>query len=154
MKAFLFAKTGDFSGKKFAISTHATIGKTAENIIEIAAATISKKHARIFFDDEAQVFFIEDLGSKNGTAIDGVRVYEKEKLGKLHVISFAGVYDFIFHIPEKQPMGHTTDQADASVTVAEQQTVFDSGEFVAPDLPTVHSKADPKETQFGDTFEA
>ncbi len=153
MKAFLFAKTGDFSGKKFIISTHATIGKTAENMIEIAAATISKKHARIFFDDAAQAFFIEDLGSKNGTAIDGVRVYEKEKLGKLHVISFAGVYDFIFHMPAKQPLRQAADEMEGAATAAERQTIADSAEFVTPDLPVVRRKDDPKETQFGDTFE-
>lgn len=149
MQAILFSKTGDFTEQKITFSTHATIGKAPGNTIEIAAATISKKHARIFFDDEEKCFLIEDLGSKNGTAIDGVRIYEKEKLEKLHVITFAGVYDFIFHIPAKQPLG----EAEAPATVAERQTVAENNAFVTPDRPAARLNTDAKQTQFGDTFE-
>jgi hypothetical protein len=41
------------------------------------------------------------LGSRNGTKLDGMRVTEKEKLSALHVITFAGNFDFIFQLVDE-----------------------------------------------------
>lgn len=55
------------------LGTYATIGRTPDNRIAIPSTTVSKHHARILRDD-AGTWFVEDLGSANGTFVDGRRV--------------------------------------------------------------------------------
>ncbi len=96
MPARIFCKTGALRGKAFDIGLEATVGSDPDNAIVLSATTISKRHARIFFDPERHHYVIEDLGSSNGTRVDGVRVRGDERLGDLNVITFAGSHDFIF----------------------------------------------------------
>jgi pilus assembly protein CpaF len=49
-----------------------TIGKRAGNDLVLERTNISRQHARIFFREN--VFYIQDLGSRNGTYLDGRRV--------------------------------------------------------------------------------
>jgi pSer/pThr/pTyr-binding forkhead associated (FHA) protein len=98
MKARLFCKTGQLAGASFEIEHEATIGKSAGNTIQLYPTLISGKHARIFYDERAQSYFVEDLGSRNGTRLDGVRVKGKERLGALNVITFSNTFDFLFQV--------------------------------------------------------
>ncbi len=45
------------------------IGRAPENRIVLTDSSVSRQHARFFFRDE--VWFVEDLGSKNGTKVNG-----------------------------------------------------------------------------------
>jgi pSer/pThr/pTyr-binding forkhead associated (FHA) protein len=96
MPARLFCKTGPLAGSSYQIADEATIGKASSNKIVLQADVVSGTHARIYFDSERSSFFLEDLNSRNGTRLDGIRVRDKEKLDKLNVITFAGKFDFIF----------------------------------------------------------
>lgn len=96
MKARLFCTTGFFAGSNFEFAQEATIGKKKENAIVLDQPVISGRHARIFFDEAEGCFCLEDVGSRNGTKLDGVRIGPKEKLGDLHIITFAQKFDFIF----------------------------------------------------------
>lgn len=98
MNARLFCTTGFFAGSNFDFSQEATIGKKKENAIVLDQPVISGRHARIFFDEAEGCYCLEDVGSRNGTKLDGVRVGPKEKLGDLHIITFAQKFDFIFQI--------------------------------------------------------
>jgi ABC-type multidrug transport system ATPase subunit len=49
-----------------------TIGRAEDNSIVLNQESISQVHARIVYD--GRVWHIEDLGSRNGTFIDGVRI--------------------------------------------------------------------------------
>jgi pSer/pThr/pTyr-binding forkhead associated (FHA) protein len=98
MKARLFCTTGFFAGSNFEFAQEATIGKKKENAIVLDQPVISGRHARIFFDEAEDCYCLEDVGSRNGTKLDGVRVAQKEKLGDLHIITFAQKFDFIFQI--------------------------------------------------------
>ena len=51
-----------------------TVGRTSESDICIAAGAISKRHARLFVDQGS--LFVEDLGSTNGTYVNGKRVQQ------------------------------------------------------------------------------
>ncbi len=100
MTAKLFCKTGQLAGASFEIQGEATIGKSAENSIQLYPGLISGKHARIFYDEKAKSYFLEDLNSRNGTCLDSVRVRGKERLGKLNVITFANRFDFLFQLAD------------------------------------------------------
>ncbi len=102
MRAKLFSKQGVMKGKQsqdtlsFEFDNEATIGRSEQNEIALNRKEISKVHARIFLDPAKTCYYLEDLASANGTQLDGVKVYGKERLGHLHVITFSGAFDFIF----------------------------------------------------------
>lgn len=98
MQAKMFCKTGQLAGAKFEIKEEATIGSKSENTIRLHPKIISGKHARIYYDENEKCYFLEDLGSGNGTQLDGVTITEKEKLTNLHIITFADSFDFIFQM--------------------------------------------------------
>jgi pSer/pThr/pTyr-binding forkhead associated (FHA) protein len=159
MKAKLFCKTGILSGAKYDIDSEATIGKEAGNSILLDTKIISGRHARIFFDEKEQGYFLEDLRSRNGTKLDGLPVTEAEKLSDLHVITFADTFDFIFQLvqgdvqtarkekfpsvqPEKSPEGKTRVAEEPFVAPAasrEEKTAAPTGDktLIGAVLPPV-----------------
>lgn len=126
MKAKLLCKTGILSGKAIEFGDSATIGKSAENDLEINAPFISNQHARIYFDKKENCYFLEDLGSRNGTKLDGMKITQKEKLGDLHVVTFPGTpqsFDFIFQaIAGETPQRATEKKPDAFHKPEDQMT--------------------------------
>jgi pSer/pThr/pTyr-binding forkhead associated (FHA) protein len=103
VRARLFAKTGEIAGASFEIANEATIGRTSDNPVILPHALVSGRHARIRFDPEEGCYILEDLGSRNGTFLAGARVREPEKLERLDVINFAGVFDLIFQVLGEEP---------------------------------------------------
>lgn len=57
----------------------ATIGRTKNNQVFVLHKSLSRTHARITMDGD--VALLEDLGSKNGTFVDGVRIDRRELRG-------------------------------------------------------------------------
>jgi len=51
-----------------------TIGRASDNDIQILAKSVSRRHAHIIFDGQRPI--IEDLGSSNGTKVNGVGINE------------------------------------------------------------------------------
>jgi len=56
----------------------ATIGRGEKEGVVIKAPAISRLHAEITFDGEE--YKIKDLGSSNGTAVDGIRIDESTRI--------------------------------------------------------------------------
>jgi len=96
MKAKLFCTTGILAGRKYEFTKQATIGSSSTCAIVINASGISPSHARIFFEQDAGCFVVEDVGGVISTRVDGVPIKRKAKLGALHVLTFARQFDFIF----------------------------------------------------------
>lgn len=98
MNARLFCKTGELAGKTYEITDDNIIGRRSDADVILPSKLISGRHARIYASQGA--FFVEDLGSSNGTWVDGVRVSEPVRLDRLHIVTFAGTFDFVFEIQE------------------------------------------------------
>ena len=96
MSARFFCQTGEFAGSSFEIADEAVIGRD-EDDVRLPAEVVSGTHARIYFDADRGGYFLEDLGSRNGTKLDGMPVTGPVKLGRLHVVTFADQIDFIYH---------------------------------------------------------
>lgn len=96
--ARLFSKVGPFAGRSFAVGEEVTFGRSPDNAVVLADPAVSGRHGRIFWDPEEGCYRIEDLGSRNGTWVAGIRVREPEPLGPLDVIGVAGVGDLVFQV--------------------------------------------------------
>lgn len=64
-----------------------TIGRKAENDLQLLHDTVSRQHAEIVFEDEA--YFLVDVGSKRGSFVNGQRV-ERIELEHLDRICIGG----------------------------------------------------------------
>ena len=85
-----------------------TIGRDASNKIAIQDGSISSNHARITRTGDG--FFIEDVGSRNGTFVNGEKTSQKTKLNDNDVVRLGKVM-LTFNIAREAP--------DAGKTVVE-----------------------------------
>lgn len=71
---------GDFAGQEVALpesaDTKVTIGRSPSSTMVIPSTQVSKEHAVVYFWDGK--FYVRDLNSRNGTAVDGNKVQECE----------------------------------------------------------------------------
>jgi len=152
LHAKLICQTGSHIGIKFVVGEEAIIGRDAVNDITISEPTITNSHARIFLDAQQACYFIEDLGSRNGTTVDGVSVVGRQRLEKMHVITLARKVDLIFVLSKKalpeQQLKKKGDRLDE--TAALRQTTVDDSAFSLPKFNRNQDASDPKQTQFGD----
>jgi pSer/pThr/pTyr-binding forkhead associated (FHA) protein len=82
-----------------------TIGRRPDNSLQIEDASVSSHHAEIFFENNA--FFVKDLGSTNGTYLNGGQI-------------------------KKAPLNHDDELRFGSI-VTEFKSLNDSGELVVDD---------------------
>ena len=68
--AILVPAEGSESGIRHALIADNRIGRAADNSLVLHDETTSAHHARLFFQDGQ--WWLEDLGSKNGTVVNGV----------------------------------------------------------------------------------
>ena len=54
-----------------------TLGRESTNDIVVEQPVVSRNHARIFFN--AQSYWIQDLGSQNGTSVDGLGIGQEPR---------------------------------------------------------------------------
>jgi hypothetical protein len=77
----LEATAGPLAGKSFPVASNFSVGAIEGNQLTIPDdPTLSSFHARILLSDS--VLMIEDLGSTNGTFVNGVRLEQNRKLLK------------------------------------------------------------------------
>jgi pSer/pThr/pTyr-binding forkhead associated (FHA) protein len=103
MHARLIGKTGQLAGKEFDIADEAVIGSDPGCTIQIKQGIISARHARIYLDRAMDAYFLEDLGSFNGTKVDGKDVSGKIKLDKTHIIILSNLIFFMYKLV-KEPL--------------------------------------------------
>ncbi|MGB5986414.1 MAG: FHA domain-containing protein, partial [Desulfobacterales bacterium] len=90
MTATLFQLTmrsGPVPGKTFLLEKEESmVGRDLANDITITDPEVSRRHARFLMRDDN--VFIEDLGSTNGTFLNGERISSPQQLRKGDVITF------------------------------------------------------------------
>ena len=137
MEARFFCKTGALAGTDHRIGGNATIGRGPSNTIVVADGVVSKTHARIAFDVANAAWTLEDLGSTNGTRLDGMPVSGRVRLRDLHVVTLGGRHDFIFVV---QAGNAALDSTPAALT----------GDEPAAAVPPLVVRGDPAADEAGD----
>jgi eukaryotic-like serine/threonine-protein kinase len=85
--ARLTIQNGPMGGRSYLFHQDVTtIGRTNGNDLVISGRTVSRRHARLWFDNGR--WYIEDLQSANGTLVNSVRVYQPITLNDGDVINF------------------------------------------------------------------
>ncbi len=83
-----------FSGEEFSLSEiENTIGRTDDNFILLSDQSISRQHAKIVRDGDE--YTLLDLGSSNGTRLNGKPVKSAKKLKPGDVVEFGDI-EFVF----------------------------------------------------------
>lgn len=87
-------RVGDeFAGEEFTLSeVDNTIGRTDDNFILLSDPSISRQHARVVRDED---YVLYDLGSSNGTRVNGEEVLEPTRLSPGDIVEF-GNLEFAF----------------------------------------------------------
>jgi hypothetical protein len=92
-------RAGPTPGKVFPVSGESfTIGREPGNGIVINDAEVSRKHARM--SQQGTTYTIEDLGSTNGTFVNGVRLTAPHALRSGEVIAFGEQISMVFEAVE------------------------------------------------------
>ena len=78
--ARLIAIAGSQAGRKFKIGDHAVIGRSGDASVTLEDPEVSRSHARVSKSDLG-AYLLEDLGSKNGTQVNGLPITR-------HLLSF------------------------------------------------------------------
>jgi hypothetical protein len=83
--------SGLHSDAAFPLAAVTFIGRTPDNTIVVPDATVSARHGRLIHVHGDKSWFVEDLGSTNGTYVNGRRIHNKTRLNYGDIISFGGV---------------------------------------------------------------
>ena len=121
----LLMRKGPTPGSAFILEDgQTTIGRDPTNTIVINDAEVSRHHARLILHDNDCI--LEDLGSTNGTAINGVRIVGPHVLTPGEIISFGEGIVLVFEAITLDPY-QTVATAKPPVSAQPQP--------IAPSLP-------------------
>jgi pSer/pThr/pTyr-binding forkhead associated (FHA) protein len=129
---------GKEAGKEFLFEQDSVlIGRVTECDVVLYDAGISRRHCRIF--SEGGRYFVEDLGSSNGTRVNGTPVKEKQALSGGEQLALGPVV-FVFKavagaLPEEPSTDAGGESADSTriVSLDKMARQRNRGEALAPE---------------------
>ena len=105
------------TGKQISLAGYATsVGRCSHNDIHINDFTVSRQHAIIYYRNDA--YFIQDLESRNGTKVDGIKVSERavELTNGCKII--IGLTQYVFTTSRRAPRLNACDTAEVSCPIS------------------------------------
>ncbi|HLQ65851.1 MAG TPA: SpoIIE family protein phosphatase [Candidatus Limnocylindrales bacterium] len=129
---YLVVRQGAADGERVPLDpvVPGTIGRSRENIVVLTDASISRQHARVSFKDGA--WWVEDLGSKNGTKVNGRRIDAASRLTAGDVLQL-GNFQIIFSASGSRATARVADIAGPAMLKSLPVEEFDTGAGTAPD---------------------
>lgn len=104
-------------GRDVAVGSALTIGRGDECEVVLVAPTVSRRHARLTSHEGR--WFVEDLGSRNGTYLNGARVHPGVPLPLRHADRIGiGVENVVFSSPALEAGDNTETLQQAQVAAA------------------------------------
>ncbi|HEV2066442.1 MAG TPA: FHA domain-containing protein [Thermomicrobiales bacterium] len=83
------AESSHEPGTRFPLDHYSTVGRRDDNTIVIDDAFVSGTHAQLTYDHGA--WWLQDLSSTNGTAVNGQRVTSRVQLRRNDIVQFGRV---------------------------------------------------------------
>ena len=78
-RGMLIICTGGFEGMEYPLFQEETlVGRNPTTSITLLDESISREHALILYDEELDLFSVEDLQSTNGTKVNGKKIRSAE----------------------------------------------------------------------------
>jgi hypothetical protein len=109
----LIGQAGPLNGQRWLIKDSVMIGRDAECDIVIPDRQVSRYHARLTISEDGVI--IEDLASKNGSFLGGIKVSEPELLQDGDLLQIALVQAFVYLSSDAtMPMEYTPLSTEAS----------------------------------------
>ncbi|RLQ22396.1 FHA domain-containing protein [Seongchinamella sediminis] len=105
------AETGPLSGLSYAVYGPITLGRALDCDLAVVTPHVSRQHARIGVQDDR--LYIEDLGSSNGTMVNGKRTSGRQQLRHDDELRF---HDIIFRVTENLSRPLSERQASDQTT--------------------------------------
>lgn len=107
----LSVQTGPLEGLSFGVDQPLILGRSLDSDIAIVTPHVSRQHAQLSLDEGQLV--VEDLGSSNGTVVNGKKIAARQALHhedeiRLHDIVFRVSESFTRPSSERQAMNETT----------------------------------------------
>jgi len=102
----LSAETGPLSGLKFGVNESLVLGRALECDIAIVSSHVARQHARLALQDGQ--LYVEDLGSSNGTVVNGKKVAGRQALQHDDELRF---HDIIFRVTDSLSQSHAEKKA-------------------------------------------
>jgi predicted component of type VI protein secretion system len=97
----LVMRTGPTPGKSFPLDVpELTIGRDLANKIVINDPEISRRHCRLFLQGTS--YLIEDLGSTNGTSVNGQRIMGAYPLRPGELVTFGEHINLLYEMTESE----------------------------------------------------
>jgi hypothetical protein len=116
------AETGPLAGLSFGVARPLMLGRSLDCDIAMVSPQVSRNHARLDLEDDRLV--LEDLGSANGTMINGKQVRGKQELRNDDEIRF---HDIVFRVEES----YTGQRSE--IEAMHQTTFIDRVDLPPPD---------------------
>lgn len=79
---------GSGIGRDYAVGTECVIGRAPDVDFTLEDANASRRHSRVLAEGDS--YAIEDLGSRNGTYVNGARVLQRQALRDGDVVRIGG----------------------------------------------------------------
>ena len=116
----LVMRSGSASGTVFPLTEQEiTFGRDAENTIPLPDAGVSRRHARLTLQGNA--YALEDLGSTNGTLVEGQPITSPRRLRSGEVFFLGDLVSFAFEVTASEP-GSTVVQSRRALKAALRAT--------------------------------
>ena len=91
----LTAETGPLAGLSFGVTKDIVLGRSLECDLAVVSPHVSRQHARLSMVDDQ--LYVEDLGSANGTVVNGKAISKRQALRNEDELRF---HDIIFRVTE------------------------------------------------------
>jgi diguanylate cyclase (GGDEF)-like protein len=83
-------------GRRFTLtSSQYTVGRDTDSTFVVSRSSVSRQHARLYLEDE--MWWVEDLGSTNGTFVNEIRCVSPKQLTDSDQLRFGdAIYKFLY----------------------------------------------------------
>jgi pSer/pThr/pTyr-binding forkhead associated (FHA) protein len=115
MKTYLTFLNGDYEGQTYQVFDETTIGRNTVCELPIRDFTVSASHCRLSLSKGCVM--LEDLGSTNGTHINGQRIHTAQ-LNSGDLVIIGGTRLSVEVVPEEQEPEYETAPGNDGVSLA------------------------------------